>query len=153
MGRLGAGSDTANVEMRLNMNLSGGLISEETAREQLPFLDDPDSEPVKIFREGIGKSISAGIFGMAANGDPTMAAKAWELLAKDDMSFDDVMAQLTEAIQAPAEQPAGPGPGEVVQGAESAARGGGPNAEQGLSPGLGLPPLGQVLNQDSRQVS
>ena len=150
---LGAGSDPANVEMRLNMNLAGGLISKETARDQLPFLDDPDSEPVKIFREGIGDSISAGIFQLAATGQPELAASAWELLAKDDLSFDDVMAQLTEAIQAPAEQPAGPGPGEVVQGAESLARGGGPGAAQAPAAGAGLPPLGQVLGQDSRQVS
>lgn len=150
---LGAGSDPANIEMRLNMNLSSRLISRETAREQLPFLDDPDAEPVKQFRETMQDSIEAGIAQMAAAGDPTLAAKALELLAKDDLNFDDVMGELVEGIMspeeaAPAEDPAA----AAVQGAESLARGGGPGAEQ-APPGLGLPGLGTVLGQDSRQVS
>ena len=155
---IGAGSDPANVEMRVNMSLASELISKETGREQLPFLDDPDAEPVKIFREMMQGSIAAGIAAQAANGDPTMAALAYDLLAKDDLNFDDVMGNLIEAIMAPPEQAAGGTPGTdpataSVQGAESLARGGGPGAAQGPPSGLGLPGLGQVLGQDSRQVS
>ncbi len=151
---IGAGSDPANIEMRISMNLASGLISQETGRDQLPFLDDPDAEPVKIFREQMQMSITAGIAAMSANGDPTLAALALDLLQKDDLDFDAVMANLIEAIQAPPEQaqagpPGAQGPEAAVQGAESLARGSGPGAEQGPA----LPGLGAVLGQDSRQVS
>lgn len=54
---IGAGSDPANTEMRVNMHLASGILSEETARDQLPFLTDPDAEPIKIFREQMQKAL------------------------------------------------------------------------------------------------
>ena len=150
---LGAGSDPANTEVRLNMHLGSGLISRETARHQLTFLDDPDGEPVKQFRETMYQALQAGILARAQDlGDPTLAARALELLESDDVDFEDVVEQLVEFIQRPPEQAqGGAGALEAVQGAESLARGGIPgNAEQAPSPAL--PPLGSILGQDSRQV-
>jgi hypothetical protein len=151
---IGAGSDPANIEVRLNMNLSAGLISRETARNQLPFLEDPDAEPVMQFREAMQDSIISGILAMAQQGDPSMAAIALKLLRTDDLDFDSVLDELVEAITAPPEQAPGADPAAAaVQEAESLARGGIPgNAAQGPAPG-GLPPLGAILGQDSRQIS
>ncbi len=154
---IGAGSDPANIEVRLNMNLSTGLISQDTARRQLPFLTDPEGEKVLILREAMQAGVVAGILAMAEQGDPSFAAKGLELMAKDDVKdIDEVLMELVEALLAPPEEaaaPEGQNPAEqVLQGAESLARGGGPNAEQG-PPASGLPPLAGILGQDSRQVT
>ncbi len=151
---IGAGSDPANIEVRLNMNLANGLISRETARRQLPFLEDPEAEPVLQLREAMQDGVVAGVMALAQGGDPTMAAKALDILADDDVSdIDVVLEQLVEALLAPPEEDA-QNPGEAaVQGAESLARGGIPGNADQAPPGLGLPPLSGILGQDSRQIS
>lgn len=155
---IGAGSDPANIEVRLAMHLSNGLLSRETARHQLPFLDDPDGEDVKVMRQAMQDSFVQGILAQAQQGDPTLAAKALELMQTDDVDLDAVITELVEALVNPEPPPgqAGGDPAlEAVQGAESLARGGIPgNAEQAPEgAGIGLPPMGQILGQDARLVS
>ncbi len=156
---IGAGSDPANIEVRLNMNLANGLISTDTARRQLPFLTDPEGEKVLILREAMQTGVMAGIMAMAEQGDPSFAAKGLQLMAKDDVKdIDEVLQELVAALLAPPEAgPEGQNPGEAaVQGAESLARGGVPgNAEQAppVGPPGGLPPLAGILGQSSRQIS
>lgn len=153
---LGAGSDPSNIEVRLSMHLANGLISRTTARQQLPFLEDPDGEPVYQLREAMQDAIVQGVLARSAQGDPSLAAAALKLMRKDDTDYDELMDQLVEAMAPPEPDPAqGGGAMEAIQGAESLARGGIPgNAEQAPSPsGLGLPPLGGILGQDSRQIS
>lgn len=152
---LGAGSDPANIEMRLNMNLANGLLSRETARHQLPFLEDPDAEPIKMLREGMQDSVIAGVLAMSQQGGPALAGQALKLLNKDSADYDTIMEELIDLVTQPPEQPAGPtDPGAAsAQGAESLARGGIPGSAEQAPPGLGLPPLGELLGQDSRQVS
>lgn len=152
---IGAGSDPANVEMRLNMNLASGMISEETGRHQLPYLDDPDAEPIKIFRQNMVKALEQGIIAMSAQGDPRMASKALRMLKSDNVDFETVLEDIVEEVLMASPEGEGQTAGDVAQGAESLARGGIPgNAEQG-PPGAGvsLPPLGQILGQDARMVS
>lgn len=152
---IGAGSDPSNIEMRLNMNLSNGLISRETARHQLPFLEDPDAEPVKQLREAMQDAIIQGVMAMSQQDGGQMAAKALDLLDSDELDFDQVMKELVKAILAPPEEPEGDPAADVAMGAESLARGGIPgSAEQAPdAAGLGLPPLGELLGQDARLVS
>jgi hypothetical protein len=159
---IGAGSDPANIEVRLNMNLANGLISRSMARHQLPFLVDPDAEEVQLFREAMQDSVVAGVLAMAQGGDPTFAAKALDLLSDDDTKdIGSILDELVEALLAPPPAPeaGGQNPGEaVLQGAESLARGGIPgSAEQappgGGMPGMNLPPLAGILGQDSRQIT
>jgi hypothetical protein len=153
---IGAGSDPANIEVRLNMNLANGLISRERAREQLPFLEDPEGETIQIFREAMQDSVITGILAMAQQGDPTMAAKALDLISKDDVKdMGEILQELVDALLAPPEpEPDAQNPGEAaVQGAESLARGGIPGQADQAPPGLGMPPLAGILGQDSRQVS
>ncbi len=155
---LGAGSDPANIEMRLNMNLSNGLLSRATARAQLPFLEDPEAEPMLQLREAFEDAVVQGVLAASQNGDPTLALKALELLhSSDDKSLDEIMKKLAEVLAPPEQQgaPGGDPAVAAVQGAESLARGGIPgNAEQAPpAQGLGLPAMGQLLGQDSRQVS
>jgi hypothetical protein len=154
---IGAGSDPANIEVRLNMNLANGLVSRDTARHQLPFLEDPDAEPIKQFREAMQDSIVQGILALAGQGDPTMAAKALDMIASSETEdFDAVLAELVDAILAPPEPEASGDPGaDVALGAESLARGGipGQSPDAPNAAGLGLPPLGALLGQDSRQIS
>ena len=152
---IGAGSDPANIEVRLNMNLANGLISREMGRTQLPFLEDPEGEGVQIFREAMQDSMIQGILALAQGGDPTMAAKALDLLADDDTKdLGMILQELVEALLAPPEEEESQNPGEAaVQGAESLARGGIPGSAEQAPPGLGLPPLAGLLGQDSRQIS
>lgn len=154
---IGAGSDPANIEVRINMHLANGILSRETAREQLPFLPDPQGEEIKVFRQALHDSFIQGILAQAQQGDPTMAAKALELMKSDTVDIDDVVAELVEALVNPEPEAAPAGdPGlEALQGAESLARGGIPgSAEQAPeAAGMGLPPMGQILGQDARMVS
>ena len=159
---IGAGSDPANVEIRLSMHLANGVISQETYRQQLPFLEDPDREPVLILREQMKQALVTGILEQAAQGQVEGAAKALELLAKDNSSYDEVMKKLVEFLAPPEpEQSMGMGGQlgggdalDALQGAESMARGGIPgSAEQAPDPmGGALPPLGDMLGQDARMV-
>ena len=155
---IGAGSDPNNVEVRLSMHQASGLLSRETARRHLPFLEDPDAEPVHIMREAMADAIIAGVMAQAQQGGPELAAKVYELLTTDDLDFDEVMAKVIELVapEAPPEAAAGGGGAGgalgAMQGAESLARGGIPgNAEQ--APPASLPPLGQMMGQDARMVS
>jgi hypothetical protein len=156
---IGAGSDPANIEVRINMHLANSLISRETARQQLPFMPDPDSEEIKVFRQALHDSFIQGILAQAQMGDPTLAAKALELMKNDTVNIDEVVAELIEAMQNPEPPPGAPEGGDpglaALQGAESMARGGIPGqAEQApAAAGLGLPPMGQMLGQDARMVS
>lgn len=147
---LGAGSDPANTEMRLHMHLNGGLISRETARRELPFLEDPDGEELKVFRQTMLDAFQQAILAQATTlGDPTLAAEALKLLRTDDVDFEEVIEKLVEFIttppeEAPADMMGGTGAEEAVMGMESMARGGIPgNAEQAPTPNL--PPLGQIM--------
>jgi hypothetical protein len=154
---IGAGSDPANIEIRLNMNTENQLVSRETARMNLPFLEDPDGERIKIFRETMQQSImTAAISKAEQTGDASMAAEALKLMASDDVEFDDVILDLVEFIQQPPEPAQAPGQSPALgalQSGESLARGGGPNAAGGTGAPPGLPPLSQILGQDSRQVT
>jgi len=151
---IGAGSDPANVEVRLSMHLSNGLISRETARQQLPFLEDPDTESVYILREQMQDSLVQGVLSQAQGGDPTLAALALKLMSKDDAQLEEVVEELVEALVNPEPAPEQGGGGlEALQGAESLARGGIPGQAEQAPPGLGMPPLGNILGQDSRMVS
>ena len=159
---IGAGSDPANVEVRIAMQLQDRLISRETARAQLPFLEDPDAEPLRMARETAQDSLLQGVYAMAGQGDPRPAAKLLELLRKDDVDWDHVVGEMVEFLGKGEEEAAaaagaagGGGALGAAQAAESLARGGIPgNAEQGPpAQSLGLPPLGQLMGQDSRMVS
>lgn len=155
---LAAGSDPANIDMRLNMHKSVGAISLETYRHQLPFLEDPDAEAIKVLREAMVNSLVEGVLAMAQQGNPTVAAEALALLSNDTVDMDEVINKLVIKVLAPPDQGQGQAPGidpgaAAAQGAESLARGGIPGQADQAPPGLGLPPLGQLLNQDSRQVS
>src|SRR5690606_33947321 len=129
------------------------LISRETGRAQLPFLEDPDAEPIRLLREQMQMVLVQSIVGV---GDLTLAAKALKILSSDIDDYDELLMELVDEILAqPPAAPEGaggapgelgnmPGAAEVAQGAESLARGGIPgNAEQAL------PPLGQLLGQDA----
>lgn len=158
---IGAGADPANIEMRLSMHQSNGTISLQTAREQLPFLEDPDREAILVLREQMQQALLAGILEKAGQGDPTAAAEALKLMNTDDVQIGEVIEKLVEFLTAPPEQEAGPGGGAgdpalaAIQGAESMARGGIPGqAEQAPDPATAqLPPLGQLMGQDARLVS
>jgi hypothetical protein len=153
---LSAGSDPANAELRLHMHMNGRLISRETARQELAFLDDPDGEPLKQFREAMQDALITGILAMAGQGDPTLSAKALSLMRKDDLDFEDVLDKLVEVVATPPEAAPGaeggpPGALDAIQGAESMARGGIPGqAEQAPQPSL--PPLGQIMGNPNQVI-
>lgn len=151
---IGSGSDPANTEVRVSMNLASGLISKQTGREQLPFLDDPDKEEMLITKELTHQALLTGVFQAASQGDPVLAAELLKRLSTEDAELDDAVASLVDFITAPQESPGG-GQGALgaIQGAESLARGGIPGSAEQAPPSGGLPPLGQILGQDSRQIS
>jgi hypothetical protein len=154
---IGAGSDPANIEMRLSMHQANGTISLATAREQLPFLEDPDREALQVLREQMQGALLAGVLEKASQGDPLPAAEALKLLGSDDVQIGEVIEDLIEYLTNP-QGPEGSGAGDpalaAAQGAESLARGGIPgSAEQAPDPTMaGLPPLGQLMGNDANMV-
>jgi len=105
-------------------------------------------------KEQAHEALAAGLLQAAAGGQIEPIVKALDLMQKEDVVIEDVIKELAEFLSQPPPQQAGPGGGAgAVQQAESLARGGIPgNAEQG-PPGLGLPPLGDIMQQDARLVS
>ena len=154
---LGAGSDPSNVEMRLSVHLANKLVSRETARHQLPFLEDPDAETVRIFREAMEEAIVTGVLASSQQDGGRMAAEALKLVQSDDLDFDGVMEKLVAIVLEPQEPQAGADPGaEAALGAESLARGGVPGQapDAPAASGLGLPPLaGLIGGQGPNQVA
>lgn len=152
---LAAGSDPANVEARLHMHLSGRLISRETARSELPFLEDPEGEPLKMFREAMQDALVTGIMARAQDvADPTLAAEALKLMRTEDTDFENVLDKLVDFIANPAEAapPAPSGmetPTDAAAAAESLARGGIPgNPNSNDAPAL--PPLANIMNSPTQ---
>lgn len=155
---LGAGSDPANTEVRLSMHVANQAISRQTYREQLPFLEDPDGEAVNILREQFQDAIIMGVIAQSQQGDLTSAVEAWKLMNADDSNVDEILAKIAEMVAPAAPEGGAPGPGGGLEAAaqgESLARGGVPgNAEQGPpAQSMGLPPLGSLMGQDSRQIT
>jgi len=150
---LGAGTEPTNMEARLALLLSQRLLSRETARDNLYFLEDPDSEPVKMLRELMQDALAAGLVARAEQADLAPVAKLMELLQKDDVDYDAVLEEMVEFLQQPPPQQGG-GNNPLAQ-AESLARGGIPgNAEQGPPAAqMGLPPLAKLMGQDARMVA
>lgn len=157
---IGAGSDPSAKEMRLMAMLGAGLLSMTTAREQVDFLDDPQLEPLRLMQEAAQGGVLAGALMQAQQGDPTLAAKLFELLQTEDVDANEVMEKLVAEILTPQQPPAaspmtGPqDPMAALQGAESLARGGVPGSAEQAPPGgsFGLPPMSQLMGQDSKQV-
>lgn len=144
---IGAGSDPTNREMRMQMHLSTGLVSQETARDQLDFVDDGPREGIRIARETAVQALLAGVYTQASQGVVEPAAKLLGLLNREDASLGEVTEQMVEFIMNPPTPPGGPqGADQVAAGAESLARGGIPgNAEQ-APPAMGLPALSGLMS-------
>lgn len=157
---IGAGSDPSAKEMRLMAHVGAGTVSMTTAREQLDFLDDPELEPLRRLRELAQDAIAAGVAQQAQMGQPQLAAELFKLLQREDVDADEIMEELVEKIINPAPPEGAPpitgpqDPAAALMGAESLARGGIPgNAEQAPPPAsFGLPPMGELINQDSKQA-
>ncbi len=159
---LGAGSDPANREIRMQMHLSTGLVSRARAREELDFLEDPEEQEIQRAKESTMDALLQGLLAMAQQGQPGPALTFLKILRDPSTSLEEKLEELMEAMSqqqpgaAPPGGPAGPGGPqglEVPAAAESLARGGVPGNAEGLS-GMALPGLPSILGPDSpRQVS
>ena len=154
---LGAGSDPTNRETRLQLHLSSGLISKTTAREELDFLDDGETEEKKFQKEQMIMAVSQGIIAASAQGDTESALMYFELLNNPDLTMEEVLIEFhkkqQEAAQAAAaaaqEQGGAPGgdPLAAVSAAESLSRGGIPGNAEGLPAGAALPSLPAIMGE------
>lgn len=166
---IGAGSDPANREMRLQMHLGSRLISRKRARDELDFLEDEEQEEIQATKEAMLDAVIQGFLAQAQQGDPVMAVEFLSLLNDPNTTLEEKVVKMMEKLQekAAAEaqaaqqaqqgapgggmppMPGGGMPGmEAPVAAESLARGGIPgNAE-------GLPPLPGILGPGApRQVA
>lgn len=114
---IGAGTDPSNREMRLAMNLNQNLISRETARDEMDFLEDPSREEVRIVRQRVTDSLMEGIYQQAAQGNVQIAAQLLQNMGKENVDLNEVVNKLLEDLQ-PEEQalPQGAAPGGPPQG-------------------------------------
>ena len=128
---IGAGTDPSNREMRLAMNLNQNLISRETARDEMDFLEDPTREEVRIVRQRVTDSLMEGIYQQAAQGNVEIAAQLLQSMGKENKDLNEIVDELLENLNQPApEQPGMPG---------------GLPAEGGLPPeAASLPSLGSL---------
>lgn len=118
----GAGLDALNKKAALHADLDKGLVSQETAREQLDYVMDPSGEGQKVERERVRDALLARITQDPNVGVDLLMRYAALLNSGDDlMGASEKMSAIEE--QARAEQQAG-----VAQGA-------GP-----VAPGAGTPP-------------
>ena len=141
---IGAGTDPSNREMRLAMNLNQNLISRETARDEMDFLEDPAREEVRIVRQRVTDSLMEGIYQQAAQGNVQLAAELLSSMGKEDKDLNEVVNELLENLQQPAPEeglPPGGGmpPGGLPPGLGGLPPEGGPPPE-----GAGLPSLGSL---------
>lgn len=164
---LGAGSDPANRELRLQMFLNSRLVSRKRAREELDFLEDPEEQEVEMAKEMMLDATIAGLIQKSQTGESTLSVEFLKMLNDPKTTLEEKVEKLLEKLKAeeeqrqqqmqggglpPAEGPGGAGgvpPGlQPAVAAESLARGGIPgNAE-------GLPPLPSVLGPSApRQVA
>jgi len=113
---IGAGTDPSNREMRLSMNLQQGMISRETARDEMDFLDDPAREELRIVKQKAIDSFMNGIYQKAQQGDIAAAATLIDAMKKEDTDINELVSKVIESMQQPATpempgMPGMPGPG------------------------------------------
>lgn len=113
----GAGLDRMNADVRVIQHLNSGLISKETAREQIDYLSRDGEEADRINRE-LAENALAGKFLQEASWD--VIAKVWAIMAKGESMADAIAEAMKEqapaggAPQAPPEgAPPGTPPGPV----------------------------------------
>jgi hypothetical protein len=105
---MGAGLDKISLNVALLQNKGEGMISDRTAREKSPFVDDPLGEEKQIMLETLNKAAQSGIIaGTAAPpGDPRgislqqLVAIRKELDNPDGTIWDAIAQHLTDQQQA-----------------------------------------------------
>lgn len=157
----GAGLDRINADVRVLQHMQTGLISKETARAQLEYVDDRSEERDKIDREATRDVLSQKFL---AEADAATLAEVLEDM-ESGKSLPEAIRDYTKAQPEPVQQPGLPegspegGGGELAglsrtrltkgQVPKPGPRGGpaaegGPSEEEPLPP-LEGPPLGEVL--------
>jgi hypothetical protein len=108
---MGSGLDKVNLNVMLLQNKGEGMISDQTAREKSPFVDDPVMEKNRIVTEQMEKAAFSGIVASAAAppGDPRalpldQLAAIWDELEKPDGSLKEAI-KLFMPQQAPLAPP------------------------------------------------
>jgi hypothetical protein len=134
-----AGMDPVNRNVMVLQQFGAGLLDEETAMEQSPFVPDPQRVRKKKVLDKLDEAQMAGLIAQAGQGtlDPGSLAAIRRSLEKDEVPLHDAIAQY--AIQAPLAAPAG-----VAPGATPAAPGT-PGAAEGSSMPQNMPNLSQLL--------
>ena len=151
---IGAGADAANREARLQLHLANGLISKQTARDELDFLDE-DAEEKQVQKEQMIMAVAQGIVATTAQGDIEGALTYFDLLNDPDLTMEEVLIEFhkrkqeaAQAAAAAAQEQGGAGGGDplaALTAAESASRGGIPGNAEGLPAGAALPGLPGIL--------
>jgi hypothetical protein len=108
---MGSGLDKVNLNVMLLQNKGEGMISDQTAREKSPFVDDPVMEKNRIVSEQMEKAAFSGIIASAAAppGDPRalpldQLAAIWDELEKPDGTMKEAI-KLFMPQQAPMAPP------------------------------------------------
>ena len=135
----GAGLDRLNADVRVLQHQGAGLISRETARNQIDYLTDPAGEPDKIEQEA---ATSALLQKMLAEATPADLADLVISMA-DGKAFVEAVKEFREQQRAAAQVPQ---PGEVPP-AEGV-----PPAEQAAMQQLALQ-KGQVPQQQAPELN
>jgi len=134
---IGAGTDPSQREMRLAMNLNQNLISRETARDEMDFLEDPSREEVRIVRQRVTDSLMEGIYQQAAQGNVGIAAELLSNMQNENVDLNEVVNKLLENLNQEQEPQGPPLPGGLPPQ-------GGLPPEGGLPAEGGLPSLGAL---------
>ncbi len=147
------GSDAASIPIELGQRTSTGEMSQQTAREIDPFIEDPIRERDQVEMEGLQRALLGGLeqqlaVPVAQGGlDPVTVARIARLRAENPGMFiqdaiiivDNQMKQ--EQAQAQQQQPTVPGMAQPGQQPGMAAA---PAGGAGGQPPVPAPPQGQV---------
>lgn len=122
----GAGLDRANADVRVLQHQGAGIISKETAREQVDFIDDPGEEQDKLEKEAAAGALMQKLLTEAP---VDMIMKLYAVMQKGNSLSEAVTLLMEEQ-----ESAAGPPPGSPSGGAPGVTTG--PPDAQAAATGL-----------------
>lgn len=141
----GAGIDPINHGVMVLQAREAGLISQRTAMQLSPFVEDPQREEKQQLKEAILQALQAGMVGDAANGRMTaeQVAEIFRLVDQESKSLAEAVAAVAPMAPAPLAAP-GASPGANASAAPGLP---GAAAPQNSQLGTQLPPAEELLGQ------
>lgn len=130
-----AGSDLSQMTIVVGQAMGTGLMSQETAREILPIIDDPALEKARLTQEKLEEAVLSGVLQRAAAGEISPADTAWleQQVVTKGLTVSEAMIALDKRVSERQATPAAPMTPEAMGGLAT----GTPAEAQAVQPTIG----------------